>query len=271
MPLDLLNRRSLSLVQRFQNKVPASLPAAQAEMTVFCDFDGPIVDVSGRYHSTYRLALARTRKHFERQGQSLNLTPLSKAEFWQMKQVRIPDVEIAARSGLREEQVEFFLETVKELVNCCPALLRRDVPQPQVSWALDMLQQRNIKLVLVTLRCEAQVRDFLEKHGLQSAFAGIYGTNDAQAAYQNYTDLKTSLLSQAVEEHGTPTQQCMVGDTEADVVAAQRLGVPAIALTCGIRSRTYLEDLKPDAIRHNLLGFAQEVVRSIEASAYALN
>ncbi len=30
------------------------------EMTVFCDLDGPLIDVSARYYKTYRLAIAQT-------------------------------------------------------------------------------------------------------------------------------------------------------------------------------------------------------------------
>lgn len=264
-PLHLSSLLKPGVMQRFQDHFPAAaLPPLQAGMTLFCDFDGPIVDVSSRYYDTYRIALARTRRQFVAQGRSLQLTPLGKAQFWRMKQARSPDVEIALRSGLSDEQASVFLAQVKQLVNHYPALLRRDVPQPQVPLALDLLRQQDITLVLVTLRCEAQVHDFLQKHQMSSAFAAVYGTQNTEAAYQNYTDVKTSLLSRALEERGGGSvqrglpQACwMVGDTEADVVAAQRLGIPAIALTCGIRSSAYLKRLKPDAIQSNLLTLAQ--------------
>jgi phosphoglycolate phosphatase-like HAD superfamily hydrolase len=45
----------------------------------------------------------------------------------------------------------------------------------------------------------------------------------------------------------------MVGDTEADVLAGQQLGIPTIALTCGIRSRSYLQRLEPTRIHADLL------------------
>jgi phosphoglycolate phosphatase len=246
----------------WQTSPATSLPPLRAGMTLFCDFDGPIVDVSARYYDTYRVALARTRRQFARQGQALQLTPLSKSRFWRLKQIRSPDTEIAERSGLSGDSVTVFLGQVRELVNHCPALLRRDVPQPQVSLALQQLRNRGITLVLVTLRCEAQVDDFLRKHQMKAAFAAVYGTQNTEAAYENYTDLKTSLLSRALAERGASVpglsqSSWMVGDTEADVVAAQRLGIPAIALTCGIRSSAYLKRLQPDAIQSDLLMLAQ--------------
>ncbi len=236
-------------------------------MTLFCDFDGPIVDVSGRYYSTYRLALARTRRKHRKRGNIVQLTPMSKGQFWHMKQVRIPDQEIALRSGLRDNQIDDFLSQVKEIVNRCPGLLRRDALQPQVSSALTLLKQHNIKPILVTLRCESQVQAFLKRHGLADAFAGVYGTQDAQAAYANYTDLKTSLLSQALEDHGNVETDWMVGDTEADVIAAQRLGLPAIALSCGIRNHNYLSNLKPTSLQPHLLAVAQGITRNLQTAA----
>jgi len=246
-------------------RTAAKLPLASPGMTLFCDFDGPIVDVSGRYYSTYRLALSRTRRSHRQQGNLLQLTPMSKAQFWHMKQVRIPDPEIALRSGLRGQQIDDFLSQVKEIVNCCPGLLRRDRLQPQVPAALKLLKTSGVKPILVTLRCESQVKAFLERYGLQTAFAGIYGTQDAHAAYANYTDLKTSLLSQALGDHGNAETDWMVGDTEADVIAAQRLELPAIALSCGIRSHGYLSNLKPTSLQPNLLTVAQRIHHSLAA------
>jgi phosphoglycolate phosphatase len=111
---------------RRQNTAPFSQP-----LTVFCDFDGPIVDVSNRYYTTYKVALAETQASYQAQGISLPIQRLSKQQFWHMKQDRVPDVEIAMRSGLQGEQIDFFLGRVIEIVNQ-PALLNQDRLQPGV-------------------------------------------------------------------------------------------------------------------------------------------
>lgn len=77
-------------------------------LTVFCDFDGPIVDVSNRYYKTYQIALADTQATYQAQGFILPIHLLTKQQFWKMKQDRVPDIEIAMRSGLQEEQIDFF-------------------------------------------------------------------------------------------------------------------------------------------------------------------
>ena len=48
----------------------------------------------------------------------------------------------------------------------------------------------------------------------------------------------------------------MIGDTEADIVAGQTLGIPTIALTCGIRSHYALKKCNPTRIQSDLLSAA---------------
>ena len=52
----------------------------------------------------------------------------------------------------------------------------------------------------------------------------------------------------------------MVGDTEADIIAGQRLSLRTIALTCGVRSNAYLEKLQPTQIHPNLLSAVQRLL-----------
>lgn len=251
----------------------ASLPYSR-QLTVFCDFDGPIVDVSDRYYTTYKLGLAATRSFYQAKGMFLPIQELEKQQFWQMKQDRVPDEEIAMRSGLQGEQIDFFLKRVIEIVNQ-PALLKKDRLQPGVSWALALLHSQGVRLVLVTLRCQAQATQILRNYGLTRLFSGIYGTNECDAAYHNYAEGKKQLLEKAISETrissyaepsrvaAYPMSAWMIGDTEADLLAGQALCVPTIALTCGIRSRTYLKQFQPTHIHTDLLSAAHYIAQSI--------
>jgi phosphoglycolate phosphatase len=245
------------------------LPPLSPGLTLFCDFDGPLVDVSDRYYLTYKLALAKTRSHYRAEGRFLQVRPLSKSQFWRLKQNRTPDVEIVLRSGLPEWAMDYFLGQVRQLVNA-PALLRRDRLQPGAAWALQQLQAQGVFLVLVTLRCQEQAQAFLAEQGLLAQFSRIYGTQCADAAYQNYTDLKGQLLAQAMADFGVDAKGggWMVGDTEADILAAQRMGIPSIGLTCGIRSQAYLDRLKPTVIHNSLLELVRAVGHKDSTSCY---
>lgn len=224
-----------------------------SQYTLFCDFDGPIVDVSDRYYHTYQLGLDEIAAFYWRQGITLPICCLSKDQFWQMKQERTPDVEIAMRSGLQGEQIDQFLELVKQIVNQ-PDLLERDQIQPGVKWALALLHSQGVRLVLVTLRQQPQAQQMLQDHGLDTLFSGIWGACDEDAAYLNQADHKTSLLQQAA--HCFQGTAWMTGDTEADIIAGQTVGIPTIALTCGIRSKAYLQKFQPTRIHSDLLSAA---------------
>jgi phosphoglycolate phosphatase len=237
-------------------------------ITVFCDFDGPIVDVSDRYYSTYHQALTATTEFYREFSATLTAQisrpALTKAQFWQMKQNRVPDREIARQSGLDDENTDFFLQRVMEIVNSAD-LLTQDNIQPGVTWALGLLRSQGCKLILVTLRDRDEAIRILEHYGLRQLFSGIYGTtNNSNAAYQNYAEVKTQLLEQAMREHQVTKTDAdwswMIGDTEADILAGRAMGIPTIALTCGIRSERQLSQLQPTSIKADLLCAAHYLV-----------
>ncbi|WP_416675853.1 HAD family hydrolase [Egbenema bharatensis] len=237
------------------------------QTTVFCDFDGPIVDVSDRYYSTYQQGLSEVKSIYEAEGEILPLVMLSKAQFWQMKQERTPDPEIALRSGLRGQQIERFLQRVRQIVNQ-PDLLHRDQLQPGVRWALSLLQARGMRLVLVTLRCQQQAESILQHYGLIQFFSEIYGSDNQQAAYFNQADHKTQLLKTAIASWQSSVRfpeaasAWMIGDTEADILAGQATDIPTIALTCGIRSQNYLQRFQPTHIHADLVAATHYLVKT---------
>lgn len=232
-------------------------------LTLFCDFDGPIIDVSDRYYETYLQGLSDVQTLYQTRGITVPVHRLSKAQFWDMKQNRVPDVEIALRSGLRGDQIEVFLKRVVEIVNR-PDLLQKDTLQPGARWALSLLRAQGARLVLVTLRCRDQATQVLESHGLLDLFNGIWGMQDAGAAYANQAEHKTGLLAEAIATMGSGSTAWMVGDTEADVIAGQAAGIATIALTCGIRSQSYLKKFEPTRLHSDLLSAVHYLVYQSE-------
>ena len=239
--------------------------APSSAVTLFCDFDGPIVDVSERYYSTYQIGLAELQSVYRAAGVTLPVRILSKEQFWSMKQERTPDAEIAMRSGLQGQQIDQFMQRVNRIVNE-PALLHQDQLQPGVRWALALLHAQRVRLVLVTLRCQIQATQMLQSYGLDHVFSEIWGTQDASAAYSNQSDHKTQLLEKAIANlswvNHSPAHAWMIGDTEADILAGKAMSIPTIAVSCGIRSHSYLQKLQPTRIHTDLLSAVHHLVGS---------
>lgn len=231
--------------------------------TLFCDFDGPIVDVSDRYYATYLQALKDLRLSLSHEQEEIHHGTLTKEQFWYLKQHRVPDFEIAIRSGIPEPQVEAFLAIVRDLVNQ-PSLLHYDCLQSGIRWALELMNSQGVRLVLVTLRRQTQVEEILNTYKLDHLFKAVWGTQDIDAAYVNSAECKTALLAKAwaddCRRFGTPQQSWMVGDTEADIIAGQAQNIGTVALTCGIRSRAYLRQYQPEHICEDLVSVTHSVV-----------
>ncbi len=241
----------------------ASQIAAAPKRVVFCDFDGPIVDVSERYYQTYRTGLlVIEQEQRQMHGLPLTLQPLSKTAFWQMKQSRVADLEIALQSGLPVDLFKSFMQQVERLVNH-PSLLRLDCLQPTALAALNYFKQHNPRMVLVTLRHPRQVQEFLHDQGLAHLVDEVYGALDVNAAHANRVEQKRELLMRAIAQQQTQGHltegSWMVGDTEADVLAGQAMGLFTAALSCGVRSKDYLQQLAPSKLYDCLMGAAIEL------------
>ena len=259
-----LKKHSLSQsAQPLSIRLVSSEKRAASQQVIFCDFDGPIVDVSERYYQTYRQGLTAIEQQIRYEsGEQLNLQPLSKQRFWGMKQNRVADIEIATRSGLPETLFLGFMQHVEKLVNH-PSLLQWDSIQPSAYQALEYFNQCGLRVVLVTLRHPRQVNDFLQTQKLTHLIAEVYGAEDVNAAQANRADQKCVLLERAIAQqkaqgHHT-THSWMIGDTEADVTAGKTFGISTAALSCGIRSQDYLHRLSPDRLCSSLFAAAHEV------------
>ncbi len=235
-------------------------------ITIFCDFDGPIADVSERYYATYRQGLAWVQANAKAQGNPVTVRYLSKSQFWTFKQNRVPDRQIAHWSGLDGANIDAFLAQVSHIVNQT-ALLDHDQVQPQARDGLDLLRQCRVRVVLVTLRPPNQVMDFLDQHDLRWAISDLYGMPQVDAAYTNQASHKVERLQAAIatqQRQGYDLRQSwMVGDTEADIMAGQTLGIETVAVTCGIRSSSYLQGFRPTHLMPNLWTACQKLQQRV--------
>ena len=97
------------------------------------------------------------------------------------------------------------------------------------------------ELLVVSSKPRRYSGPLLEAAGLASYFAGIYGPLGAE------TEPKQLTLARSLQQRPAPTTTAyMVGDTEADIVAAHANGVMSIAVTWGYATLERLRAAGPD-------------------------
>ncbi|BAY16202.1 hydrolase [Anabaenopsis circularis NIES-21] len=211
-------------------------------LRLFTDFDGPIVDVSERYYRVYQYCLEKTK----RPGQAVR--QLKKAEFWQQKRSRIPEIQIALNSGLDEVQAQEFSQLRRKTVHTQP-YFEYDTLVPGAVDALLKIQAAGIDLAVMTMRRVWELDFAFQKFDLERFFPEnrCYCLSNDYVKTRDIED-KPMLMAKALKELSPAADTWMVGDTEADITAAKKHNIQVMAVESGIRDRTQLELYHPDLI-----------------------
>lgn len=107
---------------------------------------------------------------------------------------------------------------------------------------LEQLRANGNKLYLLSLRRNANALDWQIEHlGIRRLFEKILsGHSDTK---EGTLLKKADIVRQTVDN---PSEVVIIGDTEADVAAAQQLGATSIALLSGIRNEEFLSAMCPN-------------------------
>jgi phosphoglycolate phosphatase-like HAD superfamily hydrolase len=215
-------------------------------LRLITDFDGPIMDVSERYYQVYQFCLDRVREP----EQAVHCLP--KSEFWQLKRSRTPEKQIGILSGLGEDQSRIFSQLRAQTVHTSP-YLHHDTPVEGAIAALEKARQQGLDLVVMTMRRTSELEEACRRCQVGRFFPEErrYCLSNDYVKTGDVND-KPLLMERALAELPMADEVWMVGDTEADMVAAKTHGVKAIGVLSGIRDRPRLEIYEPDLIVNNL-------------------
>ncbi|MCS6782919.1 MAG: HAD family hydrolase [Gloeomargarita sp. SKYBB_i_bin120] len=220
-----------------------------SRLTLLTDFDGPIVDVSERYYQVYQVCLQKMQQQFP----EATLTYLDKATFWGLKRAKVSETDIGIRSGLTPEQARQFSQCRQETVHTFP-YFELDRLQPGVREVLASLEPQGIDVYVITMRRVRELTFALRQFALESLlpFSRCYCVADDFVKTADHLD-KPLVLARALAAIAPSGPVGMVGDTEADIIAAQTHGIPVVAVTCGIRDAATLQRYQPDSIQPDLV------------------
>lgn len=200
---------------------------------IFLDLDGPVLDVSRRYHQVHQDVVER-----------FGGWPLPRMAYWEAKRNLVAEAEILARTGLPPEvaaQAEAerlrWIEAAK--------YLELDEPWPWMGEVLEELDGLG-QLALVTLR---QHPDRLERQLIRTGLS-LYFDHVIAGRGDGTPAAKAPLLRGSGISWGPGS--VLVGDTEVDVASGRALGLRTAAVGCGIRNPAVLALWSPDALFEDL-------------------
>lgn len=215
-------------------------------LRLITDFDGPIMDVSERYYRVYQLCLEKTRYPEQ------TITELSKAEFWQLKRSHTPEIQIALKSGLDQQQGREFSQIRKQTVHTLP-YFQYDVLVLTALNALSKVQAAGVDLAVMTMRRVRELDYAFNQYDLGKFFPENrrYCLSNDYVKTRDVED-KPLLMARALAELPPAADTWMIGDTEADITAAKKHNIKIIGVESGIRDRHQLESYQPDLILPDL-------------------
>ena len=211
---------------------------------IYFDLDGPIIDVAPKFYHLYT-------KLFKAGGHAT----LSRDEYWALKRAKVPEDKIAARTAPPEFVRDYVVERVRIIEDT--KFLAHDA---LVEGAVDLLTalERRHELVLVTLRNRRESLMWELKHfDLERHFREILTKENNHGDYR----IKMELIAAFCK--GEKPSGVIVGDTESDIRAGQELGLSTVAVTCGIRTKEYLQALRPDYIIDSMNQLSDIIAREL--------
>jgi phosphoglycolate phosphatase len=200
-------------------------------LVVVFDLDGPLLDVSERYHRLYA-DLLRAR----------GLRPLAKRTYWRLKRRRIPEEAIFRRSGGAAAEAREYARRRSRLIES-REYLRYDRAWPRVSAVLRHLEPRSQLLLATARRSHRSLTWQLERIGIGGYFHRVLAIPPAAASR---AEAKAASVREALVEPSQPGW--FVGDTETDLRAGRLLGFRTAAVSFGIRRAAELRQSAPDKL-----------------------
>lgn len=142
--------------------------------------------------------------------------------------------------------------------------LKYDCPVTGAVETLERIKDLGFDLTVMTMRREKELQAAFEQYDLGRFFERdrCYCLPNDYIKTVDIED-KPKLMARAIKELPTAADIWMVGDTEADIVAAKTHNIKAIGVLSGIRDRPRLAMHQPDSIVNNLAEAVDAIVATI--------
>ena len=211
---------------------------------LFLDLDGTILDSREKYYWVHRRVI-----------ESLGGQAGGKAPYWRAKRRRESFEQLMSCLGNHGIEEQAYRSLWLELIETRQALAL-DCIFRGVREVLEDLANRR-RLIVVTLRrSRANLRRQLRELELEQYFDRVLSSS-GMGADDKAVCVRISGL--------TDGPAAIVGDTEIDIRAGKKLGIPTVGVLSGIRCRSLMETEKPDYLIGSLLELPSLLGRLVAA------
>lgn len=196
-------------------------------MTIFCDVDGTLLDSSARHEQLLRDLIREEGLTWPQQA----------PDYLAYKADGHSTFAWLRKAGFGEEIARHLAESWRQRIEW-PGYLQTDKPYPDAAVFLQAVKCLPAVVVLLSARQDAAaLQSTLEQCGLLPLVQEL-----AVVSPQGAAQRKAAFLRGRAQPG-----DIMVGDTEADLAAAQAAGLPCLLLDRGFRSRRYWQEQGQDS------------------------
>ncbi|MGB5288144.1 MAG: HAD-IA family hydrolase, partial [Ignavibacteriaceae bacterium] len=148
-------------------------------------------------------------------------------------------VDIFIELGIENIDFEQFISVYKKLYF---DFIFSSYLYPGVKEALNYLNERQIKISLLTTKTQEQAEKIVEHFNILTVFNYVMGRRDGMA----HKPSPEPLLFICKELQVDPAESLIVGDTELDIQCGKSAGTKACGVLFGYRTKEQLKKEKPD-------------------------
>ncbi len=214
-------------------------------MMLFFDFDGTIVDISGKYH---RVFSAFVQLHG---GASL-----SQEHYWQLKRSEASDKEILDAASLSRLNPGLLREYMKDHIER-EHFLESDRLFDGAAAVLGELAAKHACYLVSMRRNPPALQRQLQRLQIQNHFVAVL---TPQTGLQEGAESAEPLKCTALRQVPISGKSLIIGDSGMDIVTGKKMGLFTCATTTGIRNQSVLKLYQPDFMIRSL----QEVTDIID-------
>lgn len=194
-------------------------------LSIFIDLDGTIIDVSDRLYLVHSETL-----------KNLGYKPISKTRYMAYRRNKLEERKIISRHYDSKIFRRYNTLRLKKIES--PEYLKYDKISKRNYLTLQELSTFHNLILITQRKSRKNLMLQLESLNLRQFFVAILIIPSIKDKHRKAKKIKSNAYFSK--------KSVLIGDTEDDILSAKKLGIQSIAVSDGLRTKSFLSNLKPD-------------------------